>query len=153
MSKATPTAPVATFGSVTTLPEISASILKNKFSEVARLASREPLAVSRHNRREFVILTAEHYETLQQSRRAPLENLTAEFDQLITRMNTPVGKRAATSLFSARSAGLGKAAVKAKSPRETDIPVGAVGTKARTKPLARAKSQAGTPVSRAAAHA
>lgn len=114
MPKPAPTLSVATFASVAALPEISASVLKNKFSEVARLASRAPLAVSRHNRREFVILTADHYEELQQSRRAPLENLTAEFDQLITRMNTPVGKRAAASLFSASPTVLGKAAVKAR---------------------------------------
>ena len=102
------------FASVDSLPEITASVLKNKFSDVARLASREPLAVTRHNRREFVILTAEHYEELQQSRRAPLENLTAEFDQLVARMNTPKAKRAAASLFPAKSAQLGKAALKAR---------------------------------------
>lgn len=100
------------FSSVADLPEVTASVLKNKFSEVARRASSEPLAVSRHNRREFVILTAEQYEELQQSRRAPLESLTAEFDQMVTKMNTPKAKRAAAKLFSATSASLGKAAMK-----------------------------------------
>ena len=102
------------FASVDSLPEVTASVLKNKFSDVARLASREPLAVTRHNRREFVILTAEQYEELQQSRRAPLVNLTAEFDQLVARMNTPKAKRAAASLFSAKTVQLGKAALKAR---------------------------------------
>lgn len=102
------------FASVADLAEVTASVLKNKFSEVARLASREPLAVSRHNRREFVILTAAQYEELQQSRRAPLESLTAEFDQLVARMNTPKAKRATASLFSASSAELGTAALKAR---------------------------------------
>ncbi len=96
------------------LPEISASVLKNKFSEVARLAAREPLAVSRHKRREFVILTAEHYEALQQSQRAPLDALATEFDQMVVRMNTPKAKRATASLFSAAPKALGKAAVKAR---------------------------------------
>ena len=104
----------SSFASVDSLPEVTASVLKNKFSDVARLASREPLAVTRHNRREFVILTAEQYEELQQSRRAALETLRAEFDQLVARMNTPKAKRAASSLFSATSAGLGKAALKAR---------------------------------------
>jgi antitoxin Phd len=107
-------APHVGFASIAELPEITVSVLKNKFSDVARLAAREPLAVSRHNRREYVILTAEQYEELQQSRRAPLENLAAEFDQLVTRMNTPKAKRAAASLFSATSAQLGKAAQKAR---------------------------------------
>ena len=107
-------APPVGFASIAQLPEVTASVLKNKFSEVARLAAREPLAVSRHNRREFVIITAEHYEELQQSRRAPLESLAAEFDQLVARMNTPKAKRAAASLFSATSGQLGKAALKAR---------------------------------------
>lgn len=102
------------FASVADLSEVTASVLKNKFSEVARLASSGPLAVSRHNRREFVILTAEQYEELQQSRRAPLESLTAEFDQMVARMNTPTGKRAAASVFSASPKALGKAAANAR---------------------------------------
>jgi len=102
------------FAPIAALPDISASDLKNKFSEVARLVAREPLAVTRHNRREFVILTASQYEELQQSRRAPLESLTAEFDQLVARMNTPKAKRATVALFSASAKALGKAAVNAR---------------------------------------
>jgi antitoxin Phd len=100
------------FASIADLPEITASVLKNKFSEVARLASSGPLAVSRHHRREFVILTAEQYEELQQSRRSPLESLTAEFDQMVAKMNTPAGKQAVDALFSATSADLSRAFVK-----------------------------------------
>ena len=102
------------FASIADLSEVTASVLKNKFSEVARLASSAPLAVSRHNRREFVILTAGHYEELQQSRRAPLESLTAEFDQLVAKMNTPKAKRATAALFSASPQALAKAAVNAR---------------------------------------
>ena len=101
------------FSAVADLSEVTASVLKNKFSEVARLASSGPLAVSRHNRREFVILTAGQYEELQQSRRAPLEGLTAEFDQMVAKMNTPKAKRATAALFSASPKALGKAAVNA----------------------------------------
>lgn len=116
MAPTSPTSPTAGFSTVAALPEITASVLKNKFSEVARLASREPLAVTRHHRREFVILTAEHYEELQQSRLAPLEGLTAEFDQMIARMHTPAGQHAAAALFSATSADLGRTAVKTPPP-------------------------------------
>jgi len=114
MPNASPASPTIGFSAVADLSEVTASVLKNKFSEVARLASRGPLAVSRHNRREFVILTAGQYEELQLSSRAPLENLTAEFDQLVTRMNTPKAKRATAALFSATSAALGKAALKTR---------------------------------------
>lgn len=101
------------FSSVADLSEVSASVLKNKFSEVARLAVREPVAVTRHNRREFVILTTTHYEELQQSRRAPLDTLAGEFDQLVAKMNTPKARRATASLFAASGKALGTAAVKA----------------------------------------
>ena len=102
------------FSSVADLSEVTASVLKNKFSEVARLASSGPLAVSRHNRREFVILTAAQYEELQQSRRAPLESLAAEFDQMVAKMNTPKAKRATAALFTASPKALGKAAMNAR---------------------------------------
>ncbi len=114
MSNAAPTPHAFGFSSVADLPDVTASVLKNKFSEVARLASSGPLAVSRHNRREFVILTARQYEELQQSRRAPLENLSAEFDQMVAKINTSKARRATASLFSASSKALGKAAVNAR---------------------------------------
>lgn len=104
------------FSAVAEMPEVTASVLKNKFSEVARLAASGPLAVSRHNRREFVILTAGQYKELQQSRRAPLESLSAEFDEMVAKMNTPKAKRATAALFSASPKALAKAAVNARRP-------------------------------------
>lgn len=101
MSNAAPAPPAFGFAAIGELAEISASVLKNKFSEVARLASREPLAVSRHNRREFVILTAEQYEELQQSRLAPLKTLTTDFDRMVAKMNTPADRAARASFFKA----------------------------------------------------
>lgn len=109
-----PAAPAAAFSPLADLSEVTASILKNKFGEVARLAAVAPLAVSRHNRREFVILTATQYEQLQQSRRAPLETLAGEFEQLVAEMNTPKARRATASLFAASGKALGEAAVKAR---------------------------------------
>lgn len=114
MSNTAPASHASGFASVADMSEVSASVLKNKFSEVARLATQGPLAVSRHKRREFVILSAGQYEELQQSRRAPLESLGAEFDQLIAKMNTPKAKRAVASLFSASPKSLAKAAVNAR---------------------------------------
>ena len=103
MSTSLPTSnsPGFGFNSIAALPDIPASVLKNKFSEVARLAAREPLAVTRHNRREFVILTAEQYEQLQHSRLAPLQHLTADFDQMVAKMNTPKDRAARARFFKA----------------------------------------------------
>lgn len=105
------------FSSVADLSEITASVLKNKFSEVARLTSSGPLAVSRHNRREFVILTSGQYEELQQSRRAPLESLTAEFDQMVAKMNTPADRNARRSFFKTSAVKPSAALTKLKKAR------------------------------------
>ena len=98
---ATSTSSAFGFAPISALPDISASDLKNKFSEVARLAAREPVAVTRHNRREYVILTASQYEEFQQSRLAPLKTLATEFDQMVARMNTPKDRAARASFFKA----------------------------------------------------
>jgi prevent-host-death family protein len=89
------------FAPVAALPGISASDLKNKFSEVVRRAAQEPLAVTRHARREFVILTAGQYEELQQSRLGPLQALAADFDRMVAKMNTPQDRAARASFFAA----------------------------------------------------
>ena len=117
MSNAAPAPHAFGFVSVADLSEVTASVLKNKFSEVARLASIGPLAVSRHNRREFVILTAEQYEELQQTRRAPLESLTAEFDQMVAKMNTPADRAARRSFFKASAVKPSPALVSLKKER------------------------------------
>ena len=117
MANTAPVSHALGFSSVADLSEITASVLKNKFSEVARLASSGPLAVSRHNRREFVILTAEQYEELQQSRRAPLESLAAEFDQMVAKMNTPADRVARRSFFNASAVKPSPALVQLKKAR------------------------------------
>ncbi len=117
MTNTAPTHHSFGFASVANISEVSASVLKNKFSEAVRLASRGPLAVSRHKRREFVILTAEHYEELQQSRRAPLESLSIEFDQMVAQMNTPADRAARRSFFKASASKPSTALAKLKKVR------------------------------------
>lgn len=105
------------FPPVDALPDISASDLKNKFSEVVRVASREPLAVTRHHRRDFVILSASHYEELQQSRLAPLNALATEFDAMVASMNTPKDRAARAAFFAASSVKASPALAKLKKKR------------------------------------
>ena len=105
------------FAPITALPDISASELKNKFSEVARLAAREPVAVTWHNRREYVILTASQYEEFQQSRLAPLKSLAADFDRMVARMNTPEDRAARASFFKVSAVKPSASLKKTKSKR------------------------------------
>jgi len=105
------------FAPISALPDISASDLKNKFSEVARLAAREPVAVTRHNRREYVILTASQYEEFQQRRLAPLKTLATDFDQMVARMNTPKDRAARARFFKASAVKSSASLAKLKKSR------------------------------------
>lgn len=100
---------------VSGLRAVTASELKNNFGEVSAQASKGAVAVTRHQRVEFVLLPVEQYLELQQARTAPLEALTCEFDAMVARMNTPAAKHGVDQLFKATPAALGKSAVKAAS--------------------------------------
>jgi len=95
------------------LPSMSASSLKNHMGEALLKAAGNGLAITRHNRAEFVLLTAAKYVELQMARQAPLEALSVEFDAMVARMNTSAAKRGVASLFKASPAALGRSAVKA----------------------------------------
>ena len=95
------------------LRAFDASTVKNKFREVAQQAAKGPVAVSRYSRPELVILPAAEYVSLAKLRRAPLDALAGQFDDLVARMQTPGSRKAVQTLFGATAAQLGKAAVKA----------------------------------------
>lgn len=95
------------------LRAVTASDLKNKLGEVIAQAGKGAVAITRHQRVEFVLLPVEQYLELQQARTAPLEALTSEFDAMVARMNTPAAKRGVDRLFKATPSALGKSAVKA----------------------------------------
>jgi len=95
------------------LRAFDASTVKNKFREVADQAAKGAIAISRYNRPELVIMTVAEYVRLEKLRRAPLDALTGQFDELVAKMQTPKSKRAVQALLGATSANLGKAALKA----------------------------------------
>jgi antitoxin Phd len=95
------------------LQTVTASDLKNNFGEVITRAAAGAVAITRHQRAEFVLLTVAEYRELQRARSASLDALSSEFDAMVARMNTPAGKRAVAKLFKATPAALGKSAAKA----------------------------------------
>lgn len=98
---------------ISSLPAVTASELKNNFGEVSGKAMKGALAITRHQRAEFVLLPVEQYLELQQARTAPLDALTSQFDAMAARMNTPAAQRGVAHLFQASPAELGKSAVNA----------------------------------------
>lgn len=95
------------------LHAFDASTVKNRFRDVAERAATEAVAISRYNRPEFVIMSAEEYIRLERLRRAPLDLLTGQFDALVAKMQTGKSQKAVRKLFRATPASLGKAALKA----------------------------------------
>jgi len=96
---------------------MTSSDMKKKISSVIALAMRGGVAITRHKRAEMVMLSAADYEELVravlEARRAPLARMTAEFDAMVGRMNTPESAAGVKALFAATPKQLGKAAVKA----------------------------------------
>lgn len=107
------TLPVAIDPILGELPVFDASTVKNSFRDVAAQAIKGAVAISRYSRPELVIMSAGEYVRLEKLRRAPLEVLTAQFDELVAKMQIAKSKNAVHALFGANSADLGKAALKA----------------------------------------
>lgn len=95
------------------LPTMSASMLKNHIGEALLKAADGGVAITRHNRPEFVLLPAAKYLELQRAQQMPLEALSAEFDAMVAKMNTAAARRGVEALFNASPVELGNAAVKA----------------------------------------
>ena len=49
------------------MPTVSASEFQRKFGRFRHEALREPVEITRHGRREFVFMSAEHYDWLRAS--------------------------------------------------------------------------------------
>lgn len=95
------------------LPSVDASTVKNRYRDVAALAAKGAIAISRYTRPELVIMPAAEYVRLEKARRAPLDQLAGEFDRLVAKMQTSKSKKAVHALFGANPVDLGKAAVQA----------------------------------------
>ncbi len=94
------------------LPSVDASTVKNRYRDVAALAAKGAIVISRYARPELVIMPAAEYVRLEKALRAPLDQLAGEFDGLVAKMQASKSKQAAHALFGASPADLGKAAVK-----------------------------------------
>ena len=95
------------------LPSMSASDLKNNFGSARLQALKGAIAITHHNRAEFVLLTIGHYAELQRAQTAPLDALAGQLDALVAKMATPAAKRGVAKLFKASPTSLGKTAVRA----------------------------------------
>jgi len=95
------------------LPSVNSTRLKNYFGETLLKVGRYGVAITRHNRREYVLLPAETYLELQQAQQGSLDTLGKKFDDMVASMNTPLAREGVRKFFKAMPAELGRAALKA----------------------------------------
>jgi antitoxin Phd len=94
------------------LESVSATEAKNNFGSVLdRVLARGKLAITKHDEVRAVVLSLPEYQALLAQQREPLAALTAEFEDLVARMQTPRAKRAGRALFEATPEKLGRAAL------------------------------------------
>jgi len=101
-------------GALVEIPTVAATQVKNEFGAILDKAThRGAVAITRHDTPKAVLLSYEEFESLVQVRSRILDNLGAEFDDLLDRMQSPKAKNAMDAAFDASPPKLGRAAVKA----------------------------------------
>lgn len=101
-------------GALVDIPTVAATQVKNEFGAILEKATRDgAVAITRHDAPKAVLLSYEEFQSLAQVRSRTLDNLGAEFDDLLDRMQTPKAKKGMESAFHASPAKLGRAAIKA----------------------------------------
>jgi len=102
-------------GELIDVPSVAATRLKNEFGTVLEQAARGAVAITRHDAPKAVLVSYEDFEALVKGQN--LNDLGAEFDALLDRMQTPKARKGARAAFNAAPAQLGRAAVKSARKR------------------------------------
>jgi antitoxin Phd len=77
------------------------------------VAGDRTVLITKRNRPQAVVMSAERYDALTRETHVDLDALTAEFDEMVARMQTPESIAGVKALFTASSEELGRAAVEA----------------------------------------
>jgi antitoxin Phd len=101
-------------GDFVDVPSIAATRVKNEFGMVLEQALRGgAVAITRHDTPKAVLISYEEFQALIKDRVPVLNELRAEYDVLLARMQTPAARQGMEDAFNASPQALGKAAVKA----------------------------------------
>jgi antitoxin Phd len=101
-------------GELVDVPTVAATRFKNEFGAIFEQATvNGAIAITKHNTPKAVLLSYAEFEALTKLSTPVLDELTAQFDELLERMQTPQAKSAMAAAFDATPEQLGRAAVKA----------------------------------------
>lgn len=105
-------------GELVDVPAIAATRFKNELARVLEQVMRGgAVAITRHDAPKTVLLDYEEFLALTRDRTPVLNELAAEYDVLLERMQTPAARKAVANAFNATPEQMGKAAVKAARKR------------------------------------
>jgi prevent-host-death family protein len=105
-------------GDLIDVPSVAATKVKNEFGAILEKATHGgAVAITRHDTPKAVLISYDEFQSLVRTRSQTLENLGAEFDGLLSRMQTPKTRKGMKAAFNASPAQLGRYAVKAARKR------------------------------------
>ena len=105
-------------GELIDIPTVPATRAKSEFGAVLDNAvARGAVAITRHDATKAVLLSFAEFESLVKSRSPALEDLSAQFDGLLQRMQTPKARKGMKTAFNSSPAELGRAAAKAAAKK------------------------------------
>lgn len=105
-------------GELVDIPTVPATRAKSEFGAVLDDAvARGAVAITRHDSTKAVLLSYAEFESLVKSRSSALEDLSAQFDGLLQRMQTPKSRKGMKAAFNASPAAFGRAAVRAAAKK------------------------------------
>lgn len=105
-------------GDLVDLPTVAASRFKNEFGAIFEQAALGgAVAITKHDAPKAVLISYAEFQSLVKSRTPALEDLSAQFDGLLARLQSPRARKAMAAAFDASPAKLGRAAVKGAARR------------------------------------
>ena len=103
-------------GDLVDIPQVAATRFKNEFGTIfEQAATGGAVAITKHDAPKAVLLSFAEFEALVKASAPQLDELDAQFDDLLARMQTPKARKGMMDAFNASPAALGNAAVKAKT--------------------------------------
>src|SRR4051794_10307417 len=104
-------------GGLMDVPAVAATKAKNEVGAVLEQAvASGAVAITRHHVPKAVLMSYAEFSALVNARTTNLGDLSAEFDDLLARMQTPAARKGVDAAFHATAAELGRAAVAAAAP-------------------------------------
>jgi prevent-host-death family protein len=98
--------------------EMTSTEAQNNFGRVLHDVARDQtVVIKKRGAAQAVVISVERYHALTRTESPVLNSLEAEFDAMLTRMQTPGARAAVDALFAATGSDLGQAAVAAAAEK------------------------------------